>query len=74
MNATVLRKKLRGYVVEPANAEERALIEKGMAHFYKHPEDFISLDDLMAHGADYVPPDPEKQDWWPKTAEPALTR
>ncbi|GAB6393503.1 MAG: hypothetical protein MdMp014T_2876 [Treponematales bacterium] len=53
-------------VIEPANAEERALIEEGMKRFREHPEDFISLDDYLAHGADYVPPEPEKQDWWPR--------
>jgi len=53
-------------VIEPANAEESALIEEGMKHFHEHPEDFISLDNFLAHGADYVPPEPEKQDWWPR--------
>jgi hypothetical protein len=45
--------------------EERQLCIEGEKHFHEHPEDFISLDDFLAHGADYVPPEPEKQNWWP---------
>ena len=46
--------------------EERAVIAEGDKRFKEHPEDFISLDDYLVHGAYYTPPEPEKQVWRPK--------
>ena len=50
------------YIFEPAviennlTSEEMAVIEAGDKEFEKHPENFITLDNFLAHGADYTPP------------------
>jgi hypothetical protein len=36
-------------------SEEMAVIEAGDKEFTERPENFISLDDFLAHGADYRP-------------------
>jgi hypothetical protein len=68
----LVHKRSQAFLAEPVTietdltAEERAIIADGERHFQERPEDFISLDDYLTHGADYRPPEPEKQAWWPR--------
>jgi hypothetical protein len=42
-------------IEDSLTSEEMAVIEAGDKEFTERPENFISLDDFLAHGADYRP-------------------